>query len=178
MKTVKIRIEGIKPLLQHRFPLEDNPENKSRKKKKEYNAQEDAKKALYQDEKGKIYQPSTHILGTMIKAGTQFIYEGRKTYKDIIKTCIIIDPDCIPHIHQKWEVDRQPVVIQKARIMRARPRFDKWALEFTIEYDEEIVGKDKLKDILEYAGARIGIGDFRPMFGRFLISEFKEIKQK
>ncbi|GAI19389.1 unnamed protein product, partial [marine sediment metagenome] len=64
-------------------------------------------------------------------------------------------------------------VIQRARIMRARPRFDKWELDFTIDFDDEIIGKDKVNEILTYAGQRIGIGDYRPLFGRFIVTKFQ-----
>lgn len=173
MKSVKGRIEGIVPLLQHRFPMEDNAENKSAKRKKEYIAEEDCKKALYVDEKSKIYQPSEHILGALINAGKNFNYEKKRTYKDVIKSSVFITPATIVHEHQKWEIDRRPVVVMRARIVRARPRFDRWALSFAIEYDEEIMSKAKLKEILDYAGQRVGIGDYRPLFGRFIVTKFE-----
>jgi len=174
MKKVKVKIEGIAPLLQHRFPEEENPEHKSKKKIKEFPAREECEKSLYKDEKGTIYQPATHILGALIKAGARFQFERKLTYSSVIKSSVFVTPDAIPHICQEWVIDRRPVVIQRMRIMRARPRFDKWALEFEIEYDEEIIGKDKLKEILDYAGQRIGIGDYRPLMGRFIVTKFEE----
>lgn len=177
MEKVKIKIEGIGlGLLQHRFPEEDNPENKSKKKIKEFPAKAECEKALYCDEKGTIYQPATHILSALVKAGSQFGYEKKMTYSSIIKSSVFVTPDAIPHIFQNWVIDRRPVVIQRARIMRARPRFDKWALEFEIEFDEDIIGKDKIKEILEYAGTRKGIGDNRPTNGKFMVVKFEDIK--
>jgi len=173
MEKIKVRIEGIVPLLQHRFPMEDNPEQKSIKRKKEYPAKEECEKALYADEKGKIYQPAEHILGALIKAGTNFLFEKKRTYRDVIKSSVFITPSIIYHEYQKWEIDRRSVVIIKARIVRARPRFDKWALSFAVEFDQEITNKGKIKEILDFAGQRIGIGDYRPLFGRFIVTEFK-----
>jgi len=171
---VKVEIEGTAPLLQHRFPEEENPERKSKKRIKEFAAREDCEKALYQDEKGEIYQPASHILGALVRAGARFLFERRASFSSVIKSSVIVKPDAIPHVFQKWAIDRRPVVIQRARIMRARPRFDKWALRFEIEFDEDLIGKDKLKEILDFAGARIGIGDFRPLFGRFMVTKFEE----
>ena len=173
MDKVTIVIEGVAPLLQHRFPMEDNPETKSARKKQEYDAQKDCEKALYVDEKGIICQPATHILGSMIKAGTEFTYKGKKTYKEIIKSCVFIDQFLIPHLNQKWKIDRQAVVISRARIIRARPRFDKWKLKFTISFDNSVINSVTLKEILDCAGLRIGIGDYRPVYGRFTVVEFK-----
>ena len=173
MEKVKVKIEGIAGLLQHRFPMEENTENKSAKRKKEFPAQEEAEKALYKDENGEIYQPSEHILGALIHAAKNFSYEKKRTFKDVIKSTVFISPNCIPHEIQDWEVDRRPVVIMRARIVRARPLFKKWKLSFEIEYDNDVMSKSKLKEILDYAGSRVGLGDYRPLFGRFIVTEFK-----
>ena len=180
MEKVKVKIEGVSPLLQHRFPEEENPEHKSKKIKKEFPAKEEAEKGLYKDPDGKIYQPANTIKGSLLRASTSFLYEKKTSYRQVIAGSVFITPDAIPHIYQKWVVDRQPVVIQRSRIMRARPRFDKWALEFEMEFDEQVISKDKLKEILDYAGQRKGIGDFRPekggSFGKFMVTKFEEIK--
>lgn len=174
MKKVDVTIEGIEPgLLQHRFPMEENTETKSVKRKVEYPSLEEAQKCLYTDEDGIIYQPAEHILGCLVKAGANFSYERRRTYKDVMKSCVFISPTAIPHQHTEWSVDRRPVVIMKARIVRSRPLFKKWALSFSIEYDEEVLNVSKLKELLEFAGTRIGIGDYRPLFGRFIVTRFE-----
>ena len=73
------------------------------------------------------------------------------------------------------------VVIGRARIMRSRPVFKKWQLEFELEIDEMEVPNDVVKEILEYSGKRVGIGDFRPekggSFGRFEVSKWKTLKK-
>ena len=62
-----------------------------------------------------------------------------------------------------YEIDRRPVVVQRARIMRARPRVDEWKLKFNIIYNEELIGDTELlKSILEESGQRIGLLDNRP----------------
>jgi len=54
---------------------------------------------------------------------------------------------------------------------------EKWALSFGVEYDDEEIPKSVLKELLDYAGRRVGIGDFRPStggpFGRFIITKFE-----
>jgi len=175
MKKIKVEIKGVAPLLQHRFPEEEHGENKPRAKKQKYSAQEEAEKALYKTPDGKIYEPSEHILGAMIKAGSFFKFEGKRTFKDIIKAGIVIEPDAIPLKHNGWKIDARNVVVQRSRIMRYRPRFDEWSLKFTIVVlDEDNIPIPTLKEILEKAG-HLGIGDYRPRFGRFMVTEFKEI---
>ena len=175
---VDVTIKGVSPLLQHRFPVPDeDPKWKDHFGVQDYS--EDVLKALYVDEQGTIYQPADHILGALIKAATDFKMpgKGKKTYKDLIKSTVFIYPDAIPHKIKEWKTDRKPVVIQRARIIRERPRFDEWELDFAIEVTDTQLPIASLKRILEHAGNYKGIGDYRPRYGRFMVTKFKEIEK-
>lgn len=180
METIKVEctIKGIAPLMQHRFPDEDNDENKSKKRKKVYDAQEDAEKALYRNKEGIICQPALHIERAMTKAAVQFILEGRKTYKDVVNGGVFVSPELIVHKHQTWEIDRRPEVVNRARIMRARPVFKEWELDFTMEIIDDRANISAIKEILQTAGLYYGLGDRRPRFGRFDVVKFNVLEDK
>lgn len=175
MYQVKVKIEGVSPLLQHRYEME-KAEDKSKKKAGSVDYSEQVEQAIYRDEQGNIYQPSSHIEGSLMKAAVNFQIagKGKKTYKDLTKM-VIVEPFAIPHLHPAFKVDKRPVVINRARIVRCRPRFDKWELVFTMLVQEDQLPVEVLEEILEYAGRYIGIGDYRPRFGRFRIVEFKKV---
>lgn len=172
MFKAKVVVVGTAPLLQNRFAVEENPENKSKIKGKVYVDKDEAEKKLYLDGK-KVCQPANHFEASMIKASTNFKFEGKKTYKDAFKGGIFVNPMMIPHKYQKWEIDRQPVVIQRSRVMRARPRFDKWELSFEIMVIDDRISSSVVKEVLQYAGLYTGIGDMRPRYGRFEVKYFK-----
>jgi len=65
------------------------------------------------------------------------------------------------------------VRVQRNRVVRTRPRFDEWACNVTILYDEETLNLDAVKELVKLAGESIGFGDWRPKFGRFSV-EFKK----
>ena len=175
MKKVDVEITGVAPLLQHRFPTEEHGENKSKKKTKVYNSKEEAEKAVYRNKKGEIYEPAEHIFSAMVKAGVKFKYEGKMTYKQIIQRGIFIEPEEIPMGKEYDEIDTRPVVVQRSRVVRWRPKFNKWKLNFTIGIiNEDEIAVPVLKEILDEAGL-IGIGDYRPRFGRFMVTSFKEV---
>ena len=180
---VNVKIEGTSPLLMHRFSQEGQPAKKA-VKKDEKRVTDNVKAYLYRRPDGTIYQPSTHIICTMKKAGARFQIpgQGKLTYKNLIGSgVVIVDPDDIEHINQDWETDIRSVIINRARIMRSRPCFKEWALQFALDIDEEELDSDVLKEILEHAGKRVGIGDFRPekggSFGRFHVTEWKKAKK-
>lgn len=64
---------------------------------------------------------------------------------------------------------RTIVVINKNRVAITRPLFHNWEAEGYIEYDESIVNRVDIHGWLDNAGYQIGIGDYRPEFGRFEI---------
>jgi hypothetical protein len=67
--------------------------------------------------------------------------------------------------------DVRNVVVMGKRIMRCRPRFDRWRLQFNLELDESIVDSSDFLQALNYAGSLVGICDYRPStggkYGRF-----------
>jgi hypothetical protein len=176
----KVKIRGVVPLLMHRFVSSNEKPQTAKKqgrKGKIYDNVEDAKQAAYLLEDGTLYQPAEHLEGAMTRSATSYIIPGagKKTYKDAVKGGVFIEPREIPHLIQGYEVDLRSVVIKGSRIERARPRFDNWELEFTINLVDERVTPEILKQILEDAGKFVGIGDFRPKFGRFEVTEFRRL---
>jgi hypothetical protein len=65
---------------------------------------------------------------------------------------------------------RKGVAVQKSRIIRIRPMIPTgWTMQFTIEFDENIVNPKNLTKAMQDAGSLVGLGDWRPKFGRFLV---------
>jgi hypothetical protein len=57
------------------------------------------------------------------------------------------------------------------KIIRTRPRFNKWELTFEVHFDTEQIDRDRLIKALTDGGKYRGIGTYRPRFGRFEILE-------
>lgn len=176
MERISVTIKGTSPLLQNRFDeavlekkstrkrgvvVEDNPENK-----------------LYKLPNGKVYQPADMIKACLVKISTSYPIRGqkRKTYKDLVKACLFVTPEAIVHENQKFTIDTRSGVNPntRGRVIIKRPRFDKWRLSFCIEINDEQLPIEVIKEMLDDAGRTVGIGDYRPRFGRFMVEEFKE----
>lgn len=63
---------------------------------------------------------------------------------------------------------RKTVGVQRARTMRTRPAFLDWTAELPVEVDPECFDYDQLATAWANAGRFAGIGDMRPIFGRFI----------
>lgn len=90
---------------------------------------------------------------------------------------IIYDgPKELRALYDKKFVDRRRVVIQRSAVLRTRCRLNKWSLTFSLFIEQSVINPESVKEALEYAGARIGLGDFRPRFGRFEVVAWEAVK--
>lgn len=83
--------------------------------------------------------------------------------------------DCQVHVHCA------SVVVQNSRLMRYRPIFPKWQIEFESYLNTELLNEKDFRSIIETAGMEMGIGELRPElangnFGRFELIKIKEVK--
>jgi hypothetical protein len=62
---------------------------------------------------------------------------------------------------------RKSVGVQRSRTMRTRPLFADWQAELPIEVDAKVFDLHTLKVIWKDAGTYAGLGDMRPVYGRF-----------
>lgn len=192
MYSVNVQVEGIAPLMQHRYPLPDFADLSKGGKKKtgEQDYSQEWKEYLYATPEGEIYQPATHFDGALVKAAAGYKIQGArgKTYKDLFKGNVFVSPDAIFHNVKVPEsldtdadkplyLDVRPVVIQRARVVRIRPTFAPgWKLEFEISVLDDQIPANVVNEVLTLAGRTVGVGDFRPRFGRFMITKFEVIK--
>lgn len=57
---------------------------------------------------------------------------------------------------------------QSASILRTRPKFDQWALNFNVELEDTLVTKDMLQNAMNHAQLAVGLCDARAIgYGRF-----------
>jgi len=173
MKTIKAKLKSDGPLLMHALPKE--PQKEMRDTGKEYNPQEEAEKALYRDKEGKIYFPSKWIKGC-IEGAAKGVKKGTVNLRSkIIQAVSVYPPMVYPAKLSDYEIDQQYVRLQgRNLILRSRPKFDEWEIDFEINFDEEIISANDIEKLLLRGGRFIGIGDGRKIgHGRFQTAKFK-----
>lgn len=60
------------------------------------------------------------------------------------------------------------VKVGQQRVMRCRPLFRDWAIKAELYVDETQLDLSSLRGIVERAGKFIGLGDWRPRYGRYI----------
>lgn len=177
MEKFKVEVKGTRPLLMC-SPKSLGESQNSQRGRKSVSAREEAESLLYLTDDGKPYVSSLVILAAMRKQAVNHKIPGRghKTYKDYVYAGLEIEPDEIElQSSSGWIIDSRSAVIGTARIMKARPKFKDWKLEFQVTILDEIITPEILKILLEEAGKFSGLLDFRPLFGRFEVTKFERI---
>lgn len=130
----------------------------------------------------------TMLGGNIVKA--MIVSAGKKNrrgtaYKESLKVSPVCDlkfdgnPDPNLMFQQSRFIDVRPVVVQRSRLMRTRPRIPNWELSFDLSFFSDVLNVAEIKESLDIAGNIIGLCDFRPAcggdFGMFSVTEFDKI---
>jgi hypothetical protein len=185
MKKIKVVLSGLTPLLMHNVEsMMSSQADEGRASMKKYDPIEEARKSAYTTEiKGKtvLCVPNRCVYGMILRSASYFKVKGRNV-QSTIAGAIDVTPENIPltlgsKFITDYVIDKRSVVVQKARIIRCRPRIDKWELGFELVYNEDYIADDKLlKKIIIDGGIKVGLLNFRPekkgTFGKFEIKSW------
>ncbi len=172
--AVEVTIEGLSALLQHAFrPTPPGFEKMS--------PTDQAELCAYRiPETDELYVPGINIQRCLVNAATFSKGKGRASLQKIVAACVFVTPEYCGLGTTEYTVDSRSVVnpVTKGRIMRNRPRLDSWKTTFTLQYDPTLLTAAQLRQVVDDAGSRVGLGDFRPekkgMFGRFQVTHWVE----
>ena len=174
VQKVDVAIRGTAPLLMHSYPMV--PIEALEKKP----PQEQAELSSYRDpDSGDLYVPGIAIQRCLVAAAAYSKGKGRGTLQRPVAACVMVSPERCSTGTKTFVVDGRPVVVPatKGRIVRYRPRLDAWALAFVVEYDDTLITVTQLRRVVDDAGSRVGLLDFRPErkgpFGRFMVTRWE-----
>jgi hypothetical protein len=181
---VNVTIKGLTPLLMNRLDIADL-QGKGRRKGQVYDAKKEAAKAAHIakfDDEECLYVPSEWIYSCIIGAAKSYHPPGsRASASALYAGSIRIEPEKISLGHKNYEIDIRAVNIVGSRVVKARPKIPEWSIPFSILYYKRTIESSnalaQLQMILEDAGIRMGIGDYRPQhkgwFGTFTVTKFE-----
>lgn len=185
METLKIKLVGVSSMLMHSSRTSNpmDPEVKkfkhltSKRKKSDEDHRDIARMefelGMYFDAKIGPYMPGQNLLMAIVDGG-----KFSKLGTAILRSVQILEdrvplqyegPRTVQALWDKGFYDLRSVGVQAKRTMRCRACFEKWSLAVEFFYDDSMVNRDQLVSALEAAGKYSGLGDYRPLFGRFKV---------
>lgn len=188
-----VGIKGITPILMNRFTEDGEVKVSSGTSTvhigKTGTPREQAEPKAYKDKDGELYIPGPNIFSCLIGAGK--FHKVGKSKVTTLKTSLVPAGISVREIicpvkntnGSDWEVDTRSVVNPSTggRRICHRPRLDDWELEFTLEIDTEMFSPEFVRILVNDAGRKIGLGDYRPErkgpFGKFSIVKWEEVAE-
>jgi len=184
MRTLKVKITGKAPLLMHsdRFANPLDPLTKAHKeltgKRKKTDedhlsiARSEFIGGCYYNKASGFFIPAQNLDACLIAAAKlQKLGVKFKQGVQVVEDELLLDGFSNKTPDELWEnldhVDVRGVKVGQAKVMRYRPIFRKWSTSATVAFNEEVVSESDVRKAVMDAGALIGLGDYRPRFGRF-----------
>jgi hypothetical protein len=175
--AVQITIEGAADFLFHRWNAEAVDEKAKAAKNSKAKKTDDVESYVYRTQDGELAIPGEYLRGSVINAAKfrQDPRSPRKSAMDLYKAGIVVTSQLATLGVKEWDyLDRRRVMVQRQGINRTRPAMRAgWKVKFDLLIVlPEYIDRNSLRETIESAGRLIGIGDFRPTYGRFGIVQF------
>lgn len=190
MQKLTFRIEGETPLLMHSGRLADPLDPIVRQMKhvsgKRAKTEADFEQlarlewtgSLYVNADGRVIIPGANLEAMLIGRGGAARKQkmGPQAKAGLwIPDDSLLEYDGPEDLEELWEDERfrlrAKARIGQSSVIRTRPKFDKWACEFTVVYDPDLVDADVVREWVEIASFQVGLLDWRPRFGRFNVTQ-------
>lgn len=177
----EVRVKGASALMFHRWSCDDVAAKGAAKKGSKTKKEDNIESYLWRNTRNEICIPGEYFRMAIINAA-RFLQDPRsprKSAMDLFKAGIATLDELCSLGSKDWDyLDRRRVTIQRNGITRTRPAFNAgWETEFRMQVLlPEYITVDLLNETVQKAGRLIGVGDFRPTFGRFHIIGFNTIQ--
>lgn len=175
---VLVELEGVCPLLFHRWNNESVESKAKAKKGSVEKKTDDVASYLYRDDDGNVCLPGEYLRQAVIHAAKyeQDPRSPRKSMMDLMKAALVSLTELSSlGIKEPDYLDKRRVVIQRNAVTRTRPAVKEgWKAKFILMVNlPEYVSAQKLNYLIQMAGRVIGLADFRPSYGRFTVTGFE-----
>lgn len=183
--AVEMTIRGSAPILFHRWSVDGVAAKAAAKKGSKAKKEDDLESYVYRvdpsDPTSELGIPGEYVRMSILLAAKykQDPRSPRKSAMDLFKAGLVTLTDVASLGISEWDyVDRRRVTIQRNAITRSRPAV-KEGWEATMQFQiliPEYISQDLLHEVASSAGRLVGVGDFRPTFGRFQVTKFEVLQ--
>lgn len=176
--TAHVTIEGTAALLFHRWSNEAVAEKAAAAKGSKAKKSDNIESYVYRLDNGNLALPGEYLRQSLIGAARfrQDPRSPRKSAMDLFKAAVVPLTELADLGVKDWDyLDRRRVLVQRSAITRERPALKTgWTAEIDLLVNlPEYVDTTMLLETLGSAGRLIGVGDFRPTYGRFAVIGFE-----
>jgi hypothetical protein len=175
--AVALTITGSSDLLFHRWNCEAVDAKAKAAKNSKAKKTDDIESYLWRDGSGAICLPGEYLRQAIIMAAKfrQDPRSPRKSAMDLFKAGVVSLTNLASlGVQEPDYLDTRRVMVQRQGVNRTRPAMRiGWKAGFELQVlTPEYIDQHFLNEVIQMAGRLIGVGDFRPTFGRFNVTAF------
>jgi hypothetical protein len=185
--SVEIQITGDCPILFHRWQSDSVAAKANAAKGSRAKKSDDVESYVWRDDNQVICLPGEYLRGSMVDPRNgaakyqQDPRSSRKSALDLFRAGVVSLTDLAAITKadgdkaDAWDyLDRRRVTVQRAGVTRERPALNTgWTCEVKLMVLlPQYIDARLLHRTLTDAGRLVGVGDFRPTFGRFSVTKF------
>lgn len=175
---VEAELTGSSAFLYHRWSVEAVAEKAAAAKGSKAKKFDDLESYVYRDSSGQLAIPGEYVRMSIVNAAKfkQDPRSPRKSAMDLYEAGILSLTELASVGKTSWDfIDQRRVQVQRAGITRCRPALlPGWKATFQIMVNTpEYISPATLHEVLSNAGRLVGVGDFRPTYGRFQVTSFQ-----
>jgi len=179
----RVMVQGTAPLLFHGWNNESIAEKGKSAKGSKAKKTDDIESYVYRNDAGLLGIPGKNFYASVVEAGryVQDPRSPRKSARDLCRAGIVPLTVIAPFTPQtkEWDyLDKQRVTVQRNGITRVRPAMrEGWKVTFDLLINlPEYIPEHLLTKLLNDAGRLVGVCDYRPTYGRFLVNGFQIVE--
>lgn len=176
--VVIVKIEGVADFLYHRWNAEAVEAKAAASKNSAAKKQDDVESYLYRTDGGDLAIPGEYLRQSIIHAAKfkQDPRSPRKSAMDLYRAGVVALTQLASVGKGTFDyLDKRRVVVQRSGINRVRPALRVgWTATFELMVTApEYISRQDLNEVIGTAGRLVGVGDFRPSYGRFTVARFE-----
>jgi len=179
--VVEVTLEGSAAFLFHRWSVDGIEAKAKAAKGSRAKKEDDLESYVYRTLEGNLSIPAEYFRMSIVNAAKfkQDPRSPRKSAMDLFKAGIVVLEELCDLGVREWDyLDRRRVMVQRSGITRSRPAMRpgwKCTAHLQVLLPEYIDGRF-LNETIQAAGRLVGVGDFRPTFGRFQVIKFGVVR--
>lgn len=179
--VVDVTIRGVASLLFHAWSVEGVDSKAKAAKGSKAKKTDNIESYVDRNEAGELCLPGEYLRQSVLMAAKfrQDPRSPRKSAHDLYKAGVVTLTELASLGTKEWDhIDRRRVLIQRNAITRERPAMKPgWSATIQLQVLlPEYIDLASLSDVLTNAGRLVGVGDFRPTFGRFRVERFQQVR--
>lgn len=170
-KSMTVSIEGVTPLIQHKWSekakqqMRDKHAGKKTKTREVRDPEQEAISAMYTTIGGDYGIPVKALKAAIIGAA----HKDLGVEKTLVRKALFLpcpDPNEVLPMECCEPVLREDYVrVGVSTDLRYRPEFREWKLSFRVDYDADLLTQDDIVNLVNRAGFGVGLCEMRPEKG-------------